>query len=74
MSVHTWTTQCSLPEDGNIHSYHCENLKSYMCIFHTALLQILQATTLEYTVLVFHTHANNGLMKHIYNSVLTSKI
>jgi hypothetical protein len=31
-SVHIWTTRRYIPEDGNIHDYRCENLKSYIII------------------------------------------
>jgi hypothetical protein len=29
-SVSIWTTQRHIPEDDNIHNYHCENIKSDM--------------------------------------------
>jgi hypothetical protein len=29
-SVHTRYTRCQIPEDGNLHSHRCENLKSYI--------------------------------------------
>jgi hypothetical protein len=32
-SVHIQTTQRHIPEDGNIHNYRCENLKSYTMFF-----------------------------------------
>jgi hypothetical protein len=28
-SVHIWISQRYIPEKGNIHNYHCENLKSF---------------------------------------------
>jgi hypothetical protein len=28
--VHIWTTQLFIPEDGNIHNYQCENIKSFI--------------------------------------------
>jgi hypothetical protein len=35
MSGHIRTTWLSAPEDGNIHNYHCENLKPYIvCRIH----------------------------------------
>jgi hypothetical protein len=31
-SVHTRSTRLHIPEDSILHSHHCENLKSYMCL------------------------------------------
>jgi hypothetical protein len=31
-SVHTRLTRRQIPEDGIVHSYSCENLKSYICL------------------------------------------
>jgi hypothetical protein len=32
-SVHIRTTQHCIPEDDNIHNYHCENLSSYNTVW-----------------------------------------
>jgi hypothetical protein len=31
-SIHVWTTRHSIPEDGKICNYYCENLKSYLML------------------------------------------
>jgi hypothetical protein len=40
-SVLIWTTRRYIPEDGNYHSYRCENLKSYTNCYCSVLLTVV---------------------------------
>jgi hypothetical protein len=39
-SVYIRATWCSLPEDGNIHNYRCENLKSCIEMLHVRMTNL----------------------------------